>query len=128
MAGTGEAVKLLLDTGHATWAGADPVDLATRHADRIGHIHTKDVRAAVAAEAAEGDWSFLDSVLAGVYTVPGDGTVDYPSVFRALPDYAGWVVIEAEQDPEKANPKQYVTLGYANLVRFLDEAGLRRAA
>ena len=128
MAGTGPAVQLLLDTGHATWAGADPVDLATRHAERIGHIHTKDVRAEVAASAAEGDWSFLDSILAGVYTVPGDGTVDYPGVFRALSGYSGWVVIEAEQDPEKANPKQYVTLGYANLVRFLDAAGLRRAA
>ena len=128
MAGTGPAVKLLLDTGHATWAGADPVELATRYADRIGHVHTKDVRADVARQAADGDWSFLDSVLAGVYTVPGDGTVDYVSVFRALPAYAGWVIIEAEQDPEKANPKQYVSLGYANLVRFLDEAGLRRAA
>lgn len=128
MAGTGPAVRLLLDTGHATWAGADPVDLARRWRDRIGHIHAKDVRLDVARRAAEGDWSFLDSVLEGVYTVPGDGTVDYVSVFRAVPDYAGWVVIEAEQDPVKADPKRYVAMGYRNLVRFLDEAGLRRAA
>lgn len=126
MAGTGPAVKLLLDTGHATWGGADPVRLARLYRDRIGHIHCKDVREAVRAESEAGDWSFLDSVLAGVYTVPGDGRVDYVSVFKELPDYSGWVVIEAEQDPEKANPKQYVTLGYANLVRFLDEAGLKR--
>ncbi|WP_181703776.1 myo-inosose-2 dehydratase [Chthonobacter albigriseus] len=126
MAGTGPAVKLLLDTGHATWGGADPVRLARLYRDRIGHIHCKDVREAVRAESEAGDWSFLDSVLAGVYTVPGDGRVDYVSVFKELPDYSGWVVIEAEQDPEKANPKQYVTLGYANLVRFLAEAGLKR--
>ena len=125
MAGTGPAVKLLLDTGHATWAGGDPVALARRYAARIGHIHTKDVRLAVAAQAAAQDWSFLDAVLEGVYTVPGDGTVDYVNVFKAVPDYAGWVVIEAEQDPKKANPKTYVQMGYANLRRFLAEAGLR---
>ncbi|MEJ1159103.1 myo-inosose-2 dehydratase [Prosthecomicrobium sp. N25] len=125
MAGTGPAVKLLLDTGHATWGGADPVRLAKRYADRIGHIHTKDVRLDVARRAADGDWSFLDSVLEGVYTVPGDGTVDYVSVFKAVPAYSGWVIIEAEQDPEKANPKTYVSMGYANLTRFLKEAGLR---
>src|SRR6478609_5564950 len=93
MVSTGAAVHLLLDTGHANWAGADPVALARRHRTRIGHVHAKDVRPRVAAEAAARDWSFLDAVLAGVYTVPGDGAVDYPSVFRALPDYAGWVVI-----------------------------------
>lgn len=125
MAGTGEAVKLLLDTGHITWAGGDPVRVARKYAGRIGHIHTKDVRPAVAAKAHAGNWSFLDSVLEGVYTVPGDGQVDYVSLFKALPDYSGWVVIEAEQDPEKANPKTYVTMGYNNLKRFLSEAGLR---
>ena len=125
MAGTGEAVKLLLDTGHITWAGGDPVRVARKHADRIGHIHTKDVRPAVAARAQAGNWSFLDSVLEGVYTVPGDGQVDYVNLFKAVPNYSGWVVIEAEQDPEKANPKTYVTMGYNNLKRFLSEAGLR---
>ena len=128
MAGTGAAVKLLLDTGHATWAGADSVALARAYRDRIGHIHVKDVRTDVAREAAAKDWSFLDAVLEGVYTQPGDGSVDYVSVFKAVPDYAGWVVIEAEQDPEKANPKRYVTMGYANITRFLAEAGLKRAA
>ena len=124
MAGTGPAVKLLLDTGHITWAGGDAVAMAKAHADRIGHVHTKDVRQDVAARALAEDWSFLDSVLAGVYTVPGDGCIDFAGVFRALPNYSGWVVIEAEQDPKKANPKTYVTMGYANLKRFLGEAGL----
>jgi len=124
MAGVGPAVKLLLDTGHITWAGGDAVRVAKTYADRIGHIHTKDVRAAVAARALKEDWSFLDSVLAGVYTVPGDGSIDFVGVFKAVPRYSGWIVIEAEQDPEKANPKRYVTMGYKNLKRFLGEAGL----
>ena len=126
MAGTGDAFTLLLDTGHATWAGADPVDLARRYRDRIVHFHAKDVRLDVAKQAAAEDWSFLTSVLAGVYTVPGDGSVDYVSVLKALPDYAGWVVIEAEQDPEKAHPATYVKMGRDNLVRFLSEAGSKR--
>jgi myo-inosose-2 dehydratase len=125
MAGAGAAVKLLLDTGHITWAGGDAVRVAKTYADRIGHIHAKDVRPAVAARAIAEDWSFLDSVLEGVYTVPGDGSIDFVGVFKALPNYSGWVVIEAEQDPKKANPKKYVTLGYHNLRRFLKEAGLQ---
>jgi sugar phosphate isomerase/epimerase len=125
MAGTGPAFTLLLDTGHATWGGADPADLARRYRDRIVHVHVKDVRPDVARKAKDGDWSFLTSVLAGVYTVPGDGSVDYVSVFRELPDYSGWVVIEAEQDPVKAHPATYVKMGYENLVRFLREADLK---
>ncbi len=125
MALSGPSVHLLLDTGHATWGGADPAALARQYRDRIGHVHTKDVRADVRAQADAGDWSFLDSVLAGVYTVPGDGMVDFSSVFAALPGYSGWVVIEAEQDPAKANPKEYATKGYAALTRVLAETGLR---
>jgi myo-inosose-2 dehydratase len=128
MAATGPAVHLLLDTGHATWGGADPAALAARHRDRISHVHTKDVRADVMRKATAQDWSFLHSVVQGVYTVPGDGMVDYGAVFRALPGYSGWVVIEAEQDPAKANPLTYARLGYANLTRILAEAGLRAGA
>ncbi len=127
MAGTGNAVKLLLDTGHATWAKADPAALARKYARRIRHVHVKDVRPQVVRQAADEDWSFLDAVLAGVYTVPGDGNVDYPAVFRAMPDYTGWVVIEAEQDPQKAHPATYVKMGYDNLMRFMAEAGWERA-
>ncbi len=79
--------------------------LARRYRDRIGHFHAKDVRMDVKAKSEAGDWSFLDSVLEGVYTQPGDGTVDYVSVFKEIPDYSGWVVIEAEQDPKKAPPR-----------------------
>jgi myo-inosose-2 dehydratase len=126
MAGTGPAVRLLLDTGHARWAGADPADLARRHRARIAHVHAKDLRAAVMDEAARADWSFLDAVVSGVYTVPGDGMVDFTAVLRELPDYAGWIVVEAEQDPDKANPMVYARMGHDNLVRFLAEAGLTR--
>ncbi len=70
--------------------------------------------------------SFLDSVIAGVYTVPGDGMVDFVGVLKQLKGYTGWIVVEAEQDPAKAPPAEYVKMGYDNLCRFLKEAGLRR--
>ncbi len=125
MATTGPSVKLLLDTGHATFAGVDPIGLARRHRTRIAHIHCKDVRQAVMQQARDNDWSFLDSVVAGVFTVPGDGEVDFAAVLRELPDYAGWLVVEAEQDPVKAHPLTYARLGYENLRRFAVQAGLQ---
>lgn len=128
MAATGPATHLLLDTGHAAWGGSDPAALAERYRDRISHVHTKDVRNSVMETSKAEDWSFLKSVVEGVYTVPGDGMIDYAAVFEALPGYAGWVVIEAEQDPAKANPLAYATLGYNNLRRYLAAAGLRDVA
>ena len=125
MAHAGPSVQLLLDTGHATWGGADPAALAARYRDRIGHVHVKDVRPAVRRQAEAADWSFLRSVLEGVYTVPGDGCIDFAGVFRALPGYSGWVVVEAEQDPAKAHPLTYARLGQRNLQAVLAEAGLR---
>jgi inosose dehydratase len=123
---TGDALGLLLDTGHATFAGGDPVALAARHASRIVHVHAKDVRATVMREALARDWSFLDAVVAGVYTVPGDGMVDFTAVFTALPGYDGWVVVEAEQDPEKANPLDYARRGRHALANALQRATLLR--
>jgi inosose dehydratase len=124
MAMTGAKLNLLLDTGHATYAGADPVALARRHGARIAHVHCKDVRPAVMQTALKGDWSFLDSVVAGVFTVPGDGSVDFTTVLRQLPDYSGWLVVEAEQDPAKADPLTYARLGHDNLAGFAKRAGL----
>jgi sugar phosphate isomerase/epimerase len=120
----GPTVKLLLDTGHATFAGADPTALAQRHRDRIAHVHCKDVRQPVMDTAHARDWSFLDGVVAGVFTVPGDGVVDFPAVLATLPDYAGWLVVEAEQDPAKANPLKYARMGHDNLAAFARRAGL----
>jgi myo-inosose-2 dehydratase len=121
---SGEAVHLLLDTGHLTFAGADPVEFARAYKDRIRHVHAKDVRADVLEAVKAADKSFLDAVVDGVYSVPGDGMVDYSAIFAALHGYSGWVVVEAEQDPEKANPRVYANMGYQNLQRFLSEAPL----
>ena len=121
---TGPAVKLLLDTGHATFGGADPVTLAKKYRARIAHVHCKDVRKDVLAKARAEDWSFLDAVVEGCFTVPGDGMVNYPAFFKELPGYSGWLVVEAEQDPEKANPLKYAKLGCTNLRRYAKDAKL----
>ncbi len=130
MNATKAPANLLLDTGHATWGGADPAKLAARYRDRISHVHCKDVRPEKAKQAEVADLSFLDAILGqgselGVYTVPGDGCVDYPAVFKALRDYSGWVVLEAEQDPDKANPLAYAKVGVAHIKASLAAAGLQ---
>jgi inosose dehydratase len=115
----GPEVGLLLDSGHADFAGADPVRLAETYASRVRHFHAKDVRAAIRERARAGEWSFLRSVLEGVFTVPGDGCIDFASVLRALRSYSGWIVLEAEQDPKRADPMAYASLGYATLERLI---------
>jgi inosose dehydratase len=126
MEATGPAVGLLLDTGHLTYAGGDVLAVARRHAARIVHVHCKDVRPAVLAEARRRDRSFLDAVVDGVFTVPGDGCVDYRALLEILRDagYAGWLVVEAEQDPVKAPPLRYARMGFAHLSRLLADLGL----
>lgn len=119
MAGT-KHVGLLLDTGHLTFAGGDPVRAARNHAKRVTHVHAKDIRADVMADVKARRLSFLDSVLAGVFTVPGDGCVDYAAVLPpvAAAGYSGWLVVEAEQDPAIAHPLTYARMGHDNLARF----------
>ena len=123
---TGPEVGLLLDTGHLAFAGEEPVKVAQRWAKRINHVHCKDIRKDILADVKNRKLSFLDSVLEGVYTVPGDGCIDYPAVFNVLKEvnYTGWLVVEAEQDPAVAHPLTYATLGYNNLSNFAREAGL----
>jgi sugar phosphate isomerase/epimerase len=106
------------------FAGADPVALARRHRGRIAHVHCKDVREPVLDAARRADMSFLDAVVAGVFTVPGDGMVDFTAVLRELAGYSGWLVVEAEQDPAKAHPLTYASLGFNNLMRLAQQAGL----
>jgi sugar phosphate isomerase/epimerase len=120
MEATGTDVALLLDTGHAAFAGADPATLARRYRARIAHVHAKDLRRAVCERATGEKWSFLQAVLAGVFTVPGDGSVAFAEVFRELGGYSGWVVLEAEQDPRIADPMTYASLGYRNLRQLLE--------
>ncbi|HYE46627.1 MAG TPA: myo-inosose-2 dehydratase [Caulobacter sp.] len=127
---TGPNVGLTLDTGHAALGGIDPIEAIRRHPARIAHVHCKDIRRAVHQTARESGMSFLDGVLAGMFTVPGDGDLDYGEVMRALSDigYSGWIIIEAEQDPALADPKTYAALGLRTLERQAAAAGLRRAA
>jgi inosose dehydratase len=117
MSNTGEAVGLLLDTGHLTYAGGDPTTAAARHAQRIVHVHCKDVRREVLEHCRNRDASFLNAVLEGVFTVPGDGMVDYAAVLAPIAQsgYRGWLVVEAEQDPAVAPPMHYAQLGFRNL-------------
>jgi inosose dehydratase len=121
MDATGAEVGLLLDTGHAAFADADPAALARRYASRIVHLHAKDVRTLVCERAKTENWSFLRAVLEGVFTVPGDGSIDFERVFRELRKYSGWVILEAEQDPRVADPMAYASLGFRNLRRLLAE-------
>jgi inosose dehydratase len=126
MGATGDSVGLLLDTGHLAFAGVDPAALVRRHGRRISHIHCKDVRGDVLAWVQAADVSFLDAVVAGVFTVPGDGSIDFSAVLAALmaAEYHGWLVVEAEQDPAKAPPLAYARLGFAHLSAAVARAGL----
>ena len=129
---TGEEVGLLLDTGHAMFGGGDPVELARRHAARVCHVHCKDVRPKVAAMARNRAWSFLQAVLNGAFTVPGDGAIDFEGVLATLhrAGYRGWLVVEAEQDPAVAPSYAYGEKGFRHIdgiVRGLD-SGTREAA
>lgn len=102
-------VFLCFDTGHFTFAGEDPVGVLRRHVKRVGHVHLKDMRLPVVRAARENGWSFLQAVRNGAFTVPGDGDVDFDPIFRILEDadYEGWLLVEAEQDPAKADPLEY---------------------
>jgi inosose dehydratase len=123
---TRDSVGLLLDTGHATYAGVDPLVLADRYASRVVHVHCKDVRAPLLHRALERDDSFLDAVIDGVFTMPGDGAIAFGPILARLAreGYAGWLIAEAEQDPAKANPLTYARMGFANLSELARGAGL----
>lgn len=104
-----EVVHLLLDTGHLYWAGDDPLDLARTYASRIRHVHLKDIRHDVMVRCNATNRTFIESVMEGVFTVPGDGAIDFRPIFKVLADakYEGWLMVEAEQDALKANPLDY---------------------
>lgn len=128
MAHTGPHAKLLLDTGHCLFGGGNPERAARNHMGRVGHIHAKNIRPAIAAEVRSEGLSFLEGVRRGVFTVPGDaeGGVDFPSVLKVAAEhgYQGWLVIEAEQDPDVRNPFDYQSLGLKSLKAMARAAGL----
>lgn len=127
---TGPATRLLLDTGHAYFGGGDPARLAEKHMGRVSHIHAKNVRPEVMAQVREEGLSFLEGVRRGVFTVPGDpeGGVDFAPVLKtaAKHGYSGWLVIEAEQDPEVRDPVTYQSMGLKALKALARETGLDR--
>lgn len=102
-------VSLLYDTGHLYFSGEDYIEVLSKHFSRVKHVHLKDVRQEIAFKVKDEALSFLDAVKLGVFTIPGDGAIDFKPVFEILADrgYKGWMVVEAEQDPAKANPLEY---------------------
>lgn len=117
------SVFLLFDTGHAWFGGAaDPVALLQKHVARVAHVHCKDVRPQVIAQARNGGWSFLDCVLSGGFAVPGDGALDYAALLHVLhrAGYQGWLVVEAEQDPAVAPSALHAAIGYRTLRTLVD--------
>ena len=128
MEGSTRDLTLLYDTGHLHFAGADPLAVLDRWGDRVHHVHFKDVRQPVLDWVRAEDKSFLDGVAAGVYSVPGDpeGCIDFQAVTDRLKamDYNGWIVVEAEQDPAKAPPRQYAQMGYDHIRRICAASGL----
>ena len=102
-------VFLCYDTGHFTFAGEDPLTMLKKYADRVGHVHLKDMRREVVDRVKPEGWSFLKAVREGAFTVPGDGCVEFDPIFELLSKagYEGWLLVEAEQDPAKANPFEY---------------------
>ena len=128
MEGSSDEVTLLYDTGHLAFGGGDLLGTLDKWGDRIHHVHYKDLRADVAAKARREDWSFLDAVIAGAFTVPGDaeGSIDFAAVTDRLAqmDYAGWIVVEAEQDPAKVSPYAASKLGYETILDLCGRCGL----
>lgn len=128
MEGSSDEVTFLFDTGHLHFGGADVMGTLNKWGHRIRHVHFKDVREDVARRIRAENKSFLDGVIAGTFTVPGDrvGCIDFQSVTDALKkmDYDGWIVVEAEQDPVKANPFEYSKLGYDYILEICKNSGL----
>jgi len=122
---TGEEVGLLFDSGHMAFAGGDPAAMLARHVARVCHVHCKDVRPEVIRYARNRNWSFLQSVLAGAFTVPGDGAIDFGALLAPLErhGYRGWLVVEAEQDPAVAPSYAYAEKGYRHLRGLVDALG-----
>jgi inosose dehydratase len=112
-----ELLSLLLDTGHAVFAGINPLDLIHKYGERIRYVHLKDLRSEVMRQVELEQLDFMSAVRAGIFTVPGDGSIDFQPLFNTLKDYnyTGWIIVEAEQDPAKANPLVYAKKAYEYL-------------
>jgi inosose dehydratase len=119
------SVPLLFDAGHMAFAGGDVLRVIENHHARISHVHTKDVRLDVIDVLDRSRESFLDAVVKGAFTVPGDGSLDFEAIVKALAGhgYEGWFVVEAEQDPKVSPPLEMAQKGHRELLRVMAAAG-----
>ena len=122
---TDDKTSLLFDTGHIFFAKGDYESILKKYVSRVNHVHCKDIRKEILNKSLLNDLSFRDSFLEGVFTVPGDGYINYKPLFEILYDnkYSKWLIVEAEQDPKKANPLKFAKIGYNYLNRILTEVG-----
>ncbi len=127
---SGEGIPLLYDAGHMAFAGGDVLRVIDNHHKRITHVHTKDVRMGVINQLDRTKESFLDAVIKGAFTVPGDGSLDFEAIVKKLASYGyeGWFVVEAEQDPVKAPPLKMAKIGHKELLRVMAAAGYQVVA
>lgn len=125
MSHSGEALPLLYDAGHMAFAGGDVLRVIDNHHARISHVHTKDIRQAVIDDLDRSKESFLDGVVKGAFTVPGDGSLDFEAIVKRLAsyNYEGWFVVEAEQDPVANPPLEMAKVGHKELLRVMAAAG-----
>ena len=123
---TNDTVKLTIDTGHMLFAGGNSLKIIRDFKEKIAHVHCKDMREKVLKKSLSEDLSFRHAFLEGAFTVPGDGCIDYRPIFNELVknNYQGWLVVEAEQDPKKANPFEYAKIGFNYLKKTSSECGL----
>ena len=122
---TKDSVKLLIDTGHMLFAQGNSIRLAEDFSERLVHVHCKDIRKEVLDKSLKNDSTFRQAFLDGAFTVPGDGCIDYKPFLKILhkKKYEGWLVVEAEQDPAKANPFEYAKIGFNYLSKTVKECG-----
>ena len=127
MESTHDSVKLTLDTGHMLFAKGDSKKIFENFSSRLHHVHCKDIRKNVLEKSLKEDLSFRGAFLEGAFTVPGDGCIDYKPLFDILKknNYSGWLVVEAEQDPKKANPLEYAIKGYNYLTETLNKSDIK---
>ena len=124
---TKDSVKLLVDTGHMLFAQGNSIKLVDSFYERIIHVHCKDIRKDILDKSLKIDSTFRQAFLDGAFTVPGDGCIDYVPFLNALKEknYSGWLVVEAEQDPAKANPFKYAKIGYEYLSKTAKKCGFK---
>ena len=122
---TNDSVKLTIDTGHMLFAGGNSLKIIKDFKEKIAHVHCKDMRENILKKSLTNDYSFRQAFLEGAFTVPGDGCIDYKPILKELKsnNYKGWLVVEAEQDPKKANPLEYAKKGYKYLSKTVKETG-----